>query len=298
MTNDMISKKKETKYFQIGNFIFQAIIPKTITPPANFLLFEIPEEKSAAYSYRIELTDSLEPDKNFGLLKKDPVARREDLLVFRSDNLETRLLKVKGSPGYYALYQELSDTEAIIYLNNCFTNLFSLDTVFTSLFALERRLLPRDGLVLHCACLQYDKEAILFTAPSGIGKSTQASLWEKYKNGKIINGDRILLLHQHNTWNAHGWPVCGSSEICHNTSLSIRAIILLSQEQKNTLSKVTNMEAFTGLYSQITVNGWDSLSAGHVMDLIEQLIRSIPVYHLGCTISKEAVELLAEELYC
>ncbi|WP_370839368.1 hypothetical protein [Intestinibacter bartlettii] len=33
-------------------------------------------------------------------------------------------------------------------------------------------------------------KGILFSAPSGTGKSTQADLWEKYENAEIINGDR------------------------------------------------------------------------------------------------------------
>ena len=34
----------------------------------------------------------------------------------------------------------------------------------------------------------------------------------------------------------------------------------------------------------------------HAMDLMEKLLAEIPVYHLGCTISEEAVECLENAL--
>ena len=62
-----------------------------------------------------------------------------------------------------------------------------IDPVFTSLLALERRLVKKDSMVLHCAYVEYKGEAVLFSAPSETGKTTQANLWEKYRgkpNGK------------------------------------------------------------------------------------------------------------------
>ena len=154
----------------------------------------------------------------------------------------------------------------------------------------------KQGMILHCAYLQYNQSAILFSAPSGVGKSTQASLWEKYKNGEVINGDRALLLCKENIWYAYGWPVCGSSEICKNISLPVQAIVMLSQGKTNELSALSAMKAFTEVYSQITINGWNQKAATGTMDLIEKMITQIPIYHLSCTISEEAVTLLAKEI--
>ena len=45
-----------------------------------------------------------------------------------------------------------------------------IDPVFTSLLALERRLVKKDSMVLHCAYVEYKGEAVLFSAPSETGK--------------------------------------------------------------------------------------------------------------------------------
>lgn len=288
--------KNKIKCFQIGDFCFRVSYPESMAPPANFLLFETHEEMHVEYRYQIEVRQEFSPDDLAGCSLHQPAAVREELILFSSRNLETRLLKPTGKEEYYALYRELSDTEALIFVYESFWDISYLDTAFCSLFALERRLLRKHGLILHCACLRYGEAAILFSGASGVGKSTQASLWETYKNAAIMNGDRILLQYRDTRWNAYGWPVCGSSGICENMTLPVRAIVMLSQEKENMLSLSGRMEAFASLYRQVTVNGWNPSSAGHVMDLIEALIREIPVYHLGCTVSKEAVELLAEEL--
>lgn len=283
-------------FFQIGNFIFQADYPDELCPPPNFLLFETETTEQTDYTYHITYQNFKLCSEISTLTEQTPIAVREDLLVYQTGTLETRLIRARGNDVYYALYKEISDTEATVFLNAAQSELFSLDTVFCSLFALEKRMHIKQGLILHCAYLQYNKKAILFSAPSGVGKSTQASLWEKYKNGKVINGDRALLLYEENTWNAYGWPVCGSSEICRNFSLPIQAIVMLSQGKTNELSTLSAMQGFTEVYSQITINGWNPKAAAGTMDLIEKLIRQIPIYHLSCTISEEAVTLLAKEI--
>ena len=71
--------------------------------------------------------------------------------------------------------------------------MINVDTVFVSLFAMEKRMLAKDAMVLHCSVLKVKSGVILFSGPSGIGKSTQAGLWTKYRKARVINGDRTLL---------------------------------------------------------------------------------------------------------
>ena len=58
------------------------------------------------------------------------------------------------------------------------------------LLGLETLLLKYDGLLLHSSFIRWRGEGILFSAPSGTGKSTQADLWVKYEDAEILNGDR------------------------------------------------------------------------------------------------------------
>lgn len=273
------------KLFQIGEFCFRLRCPDEIAPPKNFMLFET-GDGMPEYTYDLMISDS------FPEIEGDLIARRPDLLVYKSSVGESRLIGIKGMEGYYACYQEVSENRAEIVLAPDRLRGLNVDPVFTSLLALERRMVEKDSMVLHCAYVRYQGEAILFSAPSETGKTTQANLWEKFRGSRTINGDRALLEKQNGRWLAQGWPVCGSSEVCHNEVTPVRAIVMLSQAKENEVRMLKPSEAFTLLYGQITMNGWNRDSIVQTMDLIENLIGCVPVFHLKCTISEEAVDCL------
>ena len=282
------------KKFKIGDFLFRLVCPPEILPPENFLKFAWEEgadqETAPEYTYYIEVTDHL-PQPEGKVL-----ARRPDLLVFQSETGESRLIGVKGTEGYYACYQEVASDKARVLLARDRIQGLHIDPVFTSLLALERRLIARDSLILHCAYMVYQGEAILFSAPSETGKTTQANLWEKYRGSRTVNGDRALLGKRKGRWTAQGWPVCGTSEVCHNEEFPIRAVVMLSQAKENQAQQLPPGRAFPLLYSQITVNKWNMKDHLHAIDLIQELAEGVPVLHLGCTISEEAVECLEKAL--
>ena len=315
--------------FRIGDFTFRMRYPKEVSPPPNFLLFtqmrhsdlihagEAYDEDDISvpqpeYTYEIRVSDALP------LPTGKVIARRPDLVVFQETDgteresgadeavksgsasghpaLESRLIGVKGTEGYYACYRETGPDRAEVVLARDRIEGLHIDPVFTSLLALERRMIRRDSLVLHCAYVLDHGEAILFSAPSETGKTTQANLWEKYRGSRTVNGDRALLGKIDGRWHAQGWPVCGTSEVCNNEAHPIRAIVMLSQAKENRAERLTPGQAFPLLYSQITINRWNMEDHIRAMDLMEKLLAELPVYHLGCTISGEAVTCLENAL--
>ena len=282
------------KKFKIGDFLFRLVCSPEVLPPENFLKFAWEEgadqETAPEYTYYIEVTDHL-PQPEGKVL-----ARRPDLLVFQGETGESRLIGVKGTEGYYACYQEVASDKARVLLARDRIQGLHIDPVFTSLLALERRLIARDSLILHCAYMVYQGEAILFSAPSETGKTTQANLWEKYRGSRTVNGDRALLGKRKGRWTAQGWPVCGTSEVCQNEEFPIRAVVMLSQAKENQAQQLPPGRAFPLLYSQITVNKWNMKDHLHAIDLIQELAEGVPVFHLGCTISEKAVDCLEKAL--
>ena len=294
------------KIFQIGDFTFRLCCPEEIMPPPNFMLFErgdtecalekgsenssMKETAEPEYTYRMHVAEELPVPEG------KVIARRPDLTVYECGNRESRLIGVKGTEGYYACYRENDLRSAEITFAADRIGGLHIDPVFSSLLALERRLVKKDSMILHCAYVEYQGEAILFSAPSETGKTTQANLWEKYRGSRTVNGDRSLLGKKDGRWTAQGWPVCGTSEVCHDEAFPIRAIVMLSQADENRAVRMTPGQAFPLVYSQITVNRWNREDHIHTMDLIQDLLESVPVYHLGCTISEEAVECLARIL--
>lgn len=277
------------EYFQVGDLRFCVACEKSNIFPAHFLAFRV-EQTDASYMYEIRITDTL-PQPRGTLVTGWP-----DLKIFATDVGEERLIGVKGSEEPYAFYRETASDRAEIYYRASWMNMITVDTIFVSLLALERRMIALGGLVLHCSYVRCQGEAILFSAPSETGKTTQANLWKQYRGSEIINGDRALLQEVNGRWMAGGWPVCGSSEECRREQTPVRAIVMLSQGKENTVSPLRPALAFSQLYGQITVNRWNREANRKAMDLLERLLASVPVYHLNCTISEEAVQCLESAL--
>lgn len=272
------------KIFQIGDFCFRLICADGIMPPENFMRFAV-EAGTPEYTYTLEYAE------HFPQAEGVPALTRPDFQVFRNGSLETRFLGIRGVPGWHACYREENEQSARVFLAPD-TPHMDVDPMFVSLLALERRMNDRDGLVLHCAYVEHQGSAILFSAPSGTGKSTQAGLWERYRGAKTVNGDRCLLQRIDGRWYARGWPVCGSSGICENRDVPVRAIVMLSQGETDTIEKLSPLRSFSQVYPQITVNSWNRQAQQRAMDLVERLTTEVTICYLRCTISENAVNLL------
>lgn len=280
------------RLFRIGDFTFRMVCPAEAVPPENFMLFACGENcaEEAAYTYTIEVADA------FPAPRGERIAAHPDLMVYQQDGREMRYIGIKGTPGSYAYYEETDGTHAHVLVARAAAEMIYVDPMWLSLLAMERRLIGRGAITLHCAYMRYKDEAILFSAPSGTGKTTQATLWEQYRGSRVINGDKSLLQQIDGRWTARGWPVCGSSGICHNEDTPIRAIVMLSQGKTDTIRRLSPFQAFTQIYSQITINSWNREAQQRSMDLIEALVAQVPVYHLSCTISENAVKCLESAL--
>ena len=140
-------------YFKISNIMFSVEYPDNLDFPKNFALFEDPKvaiDEEPKYRNRITLTDTpiLEKDTPQGW---ETVAEREDIRVYKKGEYEMRLLAARGREGFYGRYTELPDNNISIELDKDYSDLLGLDTVFSSMFALEKRAYEEGDLVLHCA---------------------------------------------------------------------------------------------------------------------------------------------------
>lgn len=164
------------------------------------------------------------------------------------------------------------------------------------IIALDSLLLNHQGILLHSSFIRWKEKGLLFSAPSGTGKSTQADLWEKYEGAEIINGDRAGLRKLDNGWTAYGLPYAGSSGVYRNESAPVTAIIVLRQAEENRIRPLGPVEAVQYLYPEITVHQWDKDFVNRVMDLLMDLVFNVPIYLLECLPDQGAVELVRKTI--
>lgn len=161
---------------------------------------------------------------------------------------------------------------------------------------IEQLLNKKNAFILHSSFIKWNNKGILFSAPSGTGKSTQADLWEKYENAEIINGDKAGIRKINDKWMAYGLPFAGSSAIFKNKKAEIDRIIVLKKGKENKLTKLSPKEAFIKIYSETTVHTWDKEFQENIANMITDLVQSVPVYQYECLPDKSAVDFLKQQI--
>ncbi len=185
-----------------------------------------------------------------------------------------------------------------IYCNDELTGQFLLSAAsFLSTIGLHHRLLKRSMPILHASYVEYKGSAILFAAPSQVGKSTQAELWRLHAGAEVINGDRVLLRPEQDGWYACGFPGCGTSGICKNRTLPIKAIVLLQQAPENRMEAVSLKEKLHALLTGTEVYRWNIRDIDLAMEIAQSIAEHVPILRLCCRPDQAAVQLLHQTLF-
>ena len=246
----------------------------------------------AAYDLFVRLTkvEQLPP------IPEDAVFEQGRLYSRAGENVVMHMLRVRDAPPYACTLQRaewnrfdclyLAGNESRIQYSRQFSDLIGMETVFLQFHA----------LMLHASLIRWKHQGIVFTAPSGTGKSTQAGLWEEYEHAEILNGDRAGLRLWDGHWEGYGLPYAGSSGIYRNVSAPVKAIIVLRQAKENQIRLLHPAESVKYLYPETAVHRWDRSFTQTAIDLLTNLVLSIPVYLLECRPDREAVELVKNTL--
>ncbi len=151
----------------------------------------------------------------------------------------------------------------------------------------------KETLLIHASAIAYEGKGLVFTAASGVGKTTQAELWAKYKNARILNGDKVFLKQEEDGIHAWGTPWNGSSCYALNESAKLKAIVVLEQAEENSIHKLNVLESMQYFVPHIFFPCWDERCEQSVLTFLDHVLEETDVYLLKCRPDKTAVELLA-----
>lgn len=163
------------------------------------------------------------------------------------------------------------------------------DKTLLNCLGAEHLVVQAGGVVFHSSFIRHQDAGILFTAPSGVGKSTQAELWEKLRGAVIVNGDRSAIRMADNAAFACGIPFAGSSPFCKNETLPLKAIVYLKQAPVTTIRRLRGAEAFRRVWEGCSINVWDRRDMTLASGTVLQVLNAVPVYELACTPDESAV---------
>ena len=150
----------------------------------------------------------------------------------------------------------------------------------------------KNGMLIHSSAVVYNGKAYLFSAPSGTGKSTHASLWLKLLGDKayVINDDKPIIRLIDGKFYVYGTPWSGKHKKDVNTRAEISAICFINQAKEDTIRVASVKEIFPLLLNQ-TVRFSEITETDKLFGLIEKLLTSVKLFRLSCTPNLSAAEL-------
>ncbi len=147
-------------------------------------------------------------------------------------------------------------------------------------------------IVMHGASIMMNGKGVLFSAPSGTGKSTHIRLWGK-KYGKditVIDGDKPFISFENGKAYVWGSPRSGKEGWNNPISAPLKAIVFLERASENQIFKVSPTEIIDKAFMQFYIPK-NKATAEKTITTINQLLGNVPIYILKCNMEIEAAEV-------
>lgn len=225
----------------------------------RYLFGGIAAEVTFSYDYTKERCKDYITDKTPSVF----ITLNEDDIKYEADRTEQSQGLSKGYFEFLALYRKFCDMTA------------------------------EKGIVLmHGCAVATGGKAYIFTAPSGTGKSTHASLWLKNFGEKvfILNGDKPLISTNGSEALVYGTPWDGKEHQSQNKCLPLGGIVLIERNDTNSITPIPSDEALKILLSQCH-RPEKPQAMQHVLNGIIKLSDTVRFFKLKCNVSKEAALL-------
>lgn len=223
----------------------------------------------------------------------------EDLLCsYRRQGDTFYCLAKGGAKGFTACSVYGADCREILCVINENPFRFPIQSLGSILRVMPMRAIFRqfEALFFHASRIAFQEKAILFTAPSGTGKTTQSRLWRRFRNADILCNDRTLVRKQDGVWYTYGYPLDGSEPVRSNAVTPLGAVVLLKQGAENNAERIHPTRAAALLMGQLVIEGWNPAAQNAAVEGILSLIADVPVYLLTCTPDEKAVAALEKRL--
>ncbi|MDO4467545.1 MAG: PqqD family protein [Bacillota bacterium] len=233
-------------------------------------------------------------DNHFSPFKVDEIDEsccirvQESMLPF---DLETKILTssqmvlYKNSKGWVfcslekniQIFSDFSYTNCFYYMKN--TDPFVLTQLFY--FILECRLLTMNCLTFHASCVMKNHQAVLFTAPSGTGKSTRSLQWVKELGYSYLSGDRPIIDVSKRI--VYGAPWDGVEQKMVNDWATMDSIFFVRRSKITFIQTLDEKSKEALLVKQIFVPMWDQSLVLKAYLLLKQMIQKEKVYVAWCS---------------
>ncbi len=184
-----------------------------------------------------------------------------------------------------------------IYINPLYVENISVQEYVLSGIAFMQIAELEGRVPFHASAISYNNQAIVFSAPSGTGKSTQRELWQNNLEGiEVINDDKPMFYEKDNKWVVASFPCSGKSKMSKNITVPLRAIVFLKQANKPKITKLKSVTAMRYMLEN-TYRPTNKDLYKTLLDHLMSIQRQSDIYFLEATREKETFDLLYHTLF-
>lgn len=156
-----------------------------------------------------------------------------------------------------------------------------------------------NGFVFHASTVAYKDGGFCYSAHSGTGKSTHATLLRKYLGKELtsINDDKPFIRYfpEEDAFYVYGSPWNGKHRLGNNVRKKLSAITFIKRAVENRVEKAEPKKVLPLFLSQV-VYPENNYLAEKMLTLIDKLFSSIPLYVLHCNKELSAAEVSFKEI--
>lgn len=160
-------------------------------------------------------------------------------------------------------------------------------------------MIPNGAFLFHSVAFEYRGKAIVFTGPSGIGKTTQYAQWKRLLRDeiKVISGDMPVMSFREDgsIWMMPS-PWNGKERLHSNHQAPLGGIIVLEQAMTNTITRIPLIESILPVYSQMCLDRTDKELIRLAFQMEDELLRKIPVWRLSSRGDLDSARLCHEAI--
>ncbi|MCG8583012.1 MAG: hypothetical protein MI866_24045 [Bacteroidales bacterium] len=148
------------------------------------------------------------------------------------------------------------------------------------------------GFVIHASTIDYKGKGYLFSAISGIGKSTMAGLWKKC-GATIINDDRLIILPDGDSFKAYNTPMPYYQD--SSKGVALHKLFLIKQSPDNYFKKLPVLKGALGLLSNCMQFQYDNNQVHNRLNAVISLSETCGIYECGFKPDTDIVEMILHE---
>lgn len=155
----------------------------------------------------------------------------------------------------------------------------------------NRKLMKYFGSFLHSSALLFDGKAYLFSANSGVGKSTHTKKWLARfgDRAQIINDDKPSFRFIDGKCIVYGTPFAGGTDIQQNISAELGALVFIERAEENFLEKLSPSKSISLLVNQSPRRANKQIGERQ-LEMFSMLLTKYPAYLLHCNLDDSAVD--------